>query len=108
MILLSWCIFFLNAPATTVIDTSYTLFPYTTLFRSGAEPVRLVLGGAGRAAAAVAGTAVRRWRAFAADVLPQFRPARGARGGRHSRQQPQPARGAARQDRKSTRLNSSH
>ncbi len=53
--------------------------------------------GAGRAAAAVAGTAVRRWRAFAAGVLPQFRPARGARGGRHSRQQPQPARGAARQ-----------
>ncbi|MDF5981809.1 alpha/beta hydrolase-fold protein [Pseudomonas aeruginosa] len=41
--------------------------------------------------------AVCRWRAFAADVLPQFRPARGARGGRHSRQQPQPARGAARQ-----------
>ena len=32
--------------------------------------------GAGRAAAAVAGTAVRRWRAFAAGVLPQFRPAR--------------------------------
>ncbi|MBA5133109.1 DUF3327 domain-containing protein [Pseudomonas aeruginosa] len=71
--------------------------PLSGTLRQGAEPVRLVLVGAGRAAAAVAGTAVRRWRAFAAGVLPQFRPARGARGGRHSRQQPQPARGAARQ-----------
>ncbi|MEM5620412.1 enterochelin esterase domain-containing protein [Pseudomonas aeruginosa] len=71
--------------------------PLPGTLRQGAEPVRLVLVGAGRAAAAVAGTAVRRWRAFAAGVLPQFRPARGARGGRHSRQQPQPARGAARQ-----------
>src|SRR5256885_9135325 len=79
-----------------------TLFPYTTLFRSGA---------AARGAAAVAARRHARARAAtprAARGTRQARPGRHAAGAAASRRSATAAQGRAGADRKSTRLNSSH
>src|SRR3712207_8114814 len=70
-----------------------TLFPYTTLFRSGRRDVRIARDAAGRACAQVLLVAAPRH-------PPHRDPQGGHRGGRQSR--------AREGDRKSTRLNSSH